>query len=96
MHCAVWLYRMKHEKNGAAADCVQFFFAMIIQLPVLHIFLQEGNVMSPMKFILWSASIFLMQLIYLTMPFAKRGNVSRVFAVTIQAIQLFYIGYLLN
>jgi hypothetical protein len=30
------------------------------------------------------------------MAFAKRGNTNRVFAVVVQAIQLFYIGYLLN
>jgi hypothetical protein len=52
--------------------------------------------MSPMKFVLWAVSIFLLQLIYLTMAFAKRGNTNRVFAVVVQAIQLFYIGYLLN
>jgi len=96
IHSAIWIYRMMHHKNSAAADCVQLFLAMIFQLPALQAFLLPGSVISPLKFVLWSVSIFLAHLIYLTIPFAKRGNVNRVFAITIQAIQLFYIGYLLN
>jgi hypothetical protein len=97
-HSFFWRWRIITGKWGwgAGADSFQLLLAMVFLLPALHVFQLTGDVLPPLKFGLWAVSLFLLQLIYLTIPFAKRGNTNRVFAVVVQAIQLFYISYLLN
>ena len=65
------------------SDCIQLVLASGFLLIPIHLNKVTNGVLSPLKFSLWTISIFLIQLIYLTIPFAKRGNMNRVFTATI-------------